>query len=191
MNGNEKTSLKQKLSEHRLLIIRILVLVFVIALTLYLLSIRDQIQDFEQYGYPGLFIVSLLSSATVLIPVPGVIVTSAFGAIFNPLWVAVVAGVGAGLGELSGYLAGFSGRGVVEKVESHKRMERWMAKYGDITVLVLAIVPNPVFDMAGITAGALKLPVWRFLFWVIIGKIIKMLAFAYGGASIVDWFTDL
>lgn len=177
------------LSGRRLLFVRILILVFVISLTIYLILIRERIQDFEQYGYPGLFLVSLLSSATVLVPVPGVLVTSAFGAIFNPILVALVSGVGAGLGELSGYLAGFSGRAVVEKVEKHQRLERWMAKYGDITIMVLAIIPNPAFDMAGMTAGALKLPIWRFLIWVILGKILKMLAFAYGGATIVNWFS--
>ena len=37
------------------------------------------------------------------------------GAIFNPIGVAVAAGLGAAIGELSGYLAGFSGQGVVER----------------------------------------------------------------------------
>ncbi len=168
-------------------ITRVMALLFVIGLTVYLLSIRDRIQDFEQYGYPGLFLISLISSATVLIPVPGVLLTSAMGAIFNPFWVAVIAGFGAGLGELSGYLAGFSGRGVVEKVKWHEHMESWVQKYGNWAILVLSIIPNPVFDVAGLTAGALKMPVQRFLFWCILGKIIKMLAFAYGGATIMDW----
>lgn len=180
---------RSKLSGTRLLVVRIVVLLFVVGLTIYLLSIRDRIQGFERYGYPGLFLVSLLSSATVLIPVPGVLVTSAFGAIFNPYWVALVAGIGAGLGELSGYMAGFSGRAVLEKVESHERMERWIEKYGEVTIFVLAVIPNPVFDMAGLTAGALKMPVVRFLFWCILGKIVKMLAFALGGATILGWFS--
>ncbi|MCJ7625849.1 MAG: hypothetical protein MUO76_20345, partial [Anaerolineaceae bacterium] len=94
--------------EKRLSILRILVLVFVIGLTIYLLSIREHIQHLEKYGYPGVFFMNLLSSATVLVPVPGVLVTSAMGAVFNPFWIAVAAGMGAGLGELSGYLAGFS-----------------------------------------------------------------------------------
>lgn len=168
-------------------IIRILVLIFVIALTVYLLSVRDRIQELEGYGYPGIFLVSLLSSATVLIPVPGVIVTSAMGAIFNPFWVAVVAGLGAGIGEISGYLAGFSGQAVIERVKWHEKLEKWIQKYGDLTILVLAIIPNPIFDMAGMTAGALKMPVGKFLVWCCIGKIIKMLAFSYGGATVIKW----
>ena len=175
--------------EKRLLIVRVVILVFVIALTIYLLTIRESIQDLAAYGYPGIFLISLLSSATVLVPVPGVLVTSAAGAIFDPLWVAVFAGLGAGLGELSGYLAGFSGRGVIEKKKWSERLEHWINKYGDLTILVLAIIPNPVFDMAGMTAGALKMPLARFLFWCILGKIIKMLLFAYSGATVIRWLT--
>lgn len=173
----------------RMIIIRILVLVFVIALTIILILNRDRIQGLEKYGYPGLFLLSLLSSASVLIPVPGVLVTSAMGAVFNPFWVAIVSGLGAGLGEISGYLAGFSGRGMIQKISWHKKLEEWISKYGEITILVLAFIPNPIFDMAGMTAGVLKLPVRRFLFWCILGKILKMLVFSYSGATIMRWFS--
>jgi membrane protein YqaA with SNARE-associated domain len=61
-----------------------------------------------------------------------------------------------------------------------------MRKYGDITVLVLALIPNPAFDMAGITAGALRLPIYRFLFFAWIGKILKMMLFAYGASSLIQ-----
>jgi membrane protein DedA with SNARE-associated domain len=37
----------------------------------------------------------------------------------------------------------------------------------------------------------LKMPVIKFLFWSMLGKILKMMAFAYGGSYILDkipWF---
>lgn len=168
--------------EQRTRIIRLLIFLGVVGLTVFLVLIRDQIRQFERYGYPGLFLVSLFSSATVLIPLPGVLFTSAMGAVFNPFWVAIAAGSGAALGELSGYLAGFSGQTIVENIKWHDRLENWMKKYGDWTILVLAFIPNPVFDMAGITAGVLKMSVFRFLLWCWIGKVLKMMLFAYGGA---------
>jgi uncharacterized membrane protein YdjX (TVP38/TMEM64 family) len=171
----------------RLTLVRILVLVFVLALTLGLLTFRDRISSLGAYGYPGIFLLSILANATVIIPLPGVILTSAMGAIFNPFWVAVAAGSGAGLGELTGYLAGFSGRAVVERTPWQLKLESWMRKYGDITIFLLAIIPNPFFDLAGITAGALRVPVWRFLLWCVLGKIIKMLAFAYLGNAWLQW----
>jgi uncharacterized membrane protein YdjX (TVP38/TMEM64 family) len=114
-----------------------------------------------------------------------VLFTSAMGAVFHPFWVALAAGVGAGIGELSGYLAGFSGQAVVESKPRYEKMVGWMRRYGDLTILVLAIIPNPLFDMAGIIAGVMKMPVWKFLLFCIVGKIIKMMAFAYLGSSIL------
>lgn len=175
--------LGKKLSKRTLNIIRAVVLLAVIALTVFLVIEREEIQALKAYGYPGIFLFSILANATIFVPVPGVMFTSAMGAVFNPLFVSIAAGTGAALGELSGYLVGFSGQAVVEGSERYQRVVRWMEKYGGITILVLAFVPNPLFDLAGIVAGILKMPIWKFLIYCIIGKILKMMIFAYAG----DW----
>jgi membrane protein YqaA with SNARE-associated domain len=169
-----KSNLRQR-------ILSILALVLIAGLTILLFIYRERIQKLEMLGYPGIFLISLLSNASLILPVPGVLFTSAMGAIFDPFWVAIAAGSGSALGELSGYLAGFSGRGVVTHTKWTDQLERWMRRYGDLTVLVLAIIPNPLFDVAGILAGALRMPLWRFILWCWLGKTIKMLFFAYGG----------
>lgn len=179
----ESLPLTQRLSKRTLNLIRVLVLLGVIALTVVLVINRERIQELEVYGYPGIFLVSILANATILVPVPGVVFTSAMGAVFNPFWVSIAAGTGAALGELSGYMAGFSGQAVVENAERYERVVAWMRKYGDITILVLAFIPNPLFDLAGMLAGVLKMNVWKFLFYCVVGKILKMLIFAYAG----DW----
>ncbi len=168
---------------------RVGIFLLVSGLSIYLILIRDRIQALEAYGYPGIFLISLISNATVIIPLPGVVVTSAMGAVFNPFWVALASGSGAALGETSGYLAGFSGHGVVQRTPLHDRLQEWMSKYGNLTVFVLALIPTPLFDVAGITAGALKMPLQRFLFYCWAGKVLKMLVFAYGGARILNWLS--
>jgi uncharacterized membrane protein YdjX (TVP38/TMEM64 family) len=160
---------------------------FVIALTVVLVIYREQIQALKAYGYPGIFLFSILANATILVPVPGVVFTSAMGAVFNPFWVSIAAGAGAALGELSGYLAGFSGQAVVENTERYQRVVGWMEKYGNVTILVLAFIPNPLFDLAGMVAGILKMPIWKFLIYCVVGKILKMMMFAYAG----DWAFNL
>ncbi len=167
--------------EKRLTILRWLALVFVIALTIILFLNRESIQYLERFGYVGIFLASLLTNASLLLPVPGVLITSAMGAVFNPLLVALAAGGGATIGEISGYLAGFSGQGIVEKTKWHDKLEGWMQKYGDLTIVVLAFIPNPAFDIVGMMAGAMKIPLYRFLIFCFIGKLLKMLAFAFGG----------
>lgn len=163
-------------------ITRILSLFFVIAISVYIYSIRDQASQLAVYGYPGIFLLSFMAYATVLLPAPGVAVVIAMGAVFHPLGVGVAAGAGAALGEITGYLAGFSGQAVIERVGIYDRLTKWMARNGPLTVLVLAAVPNPFFDIAGATAGALGMRMSKFLFWCWIGETIKMIIFAYSGA---------
>lgn len=162
-------------------ILRIIALVFVLTLTVLLVIKRDSVKQLEALGYPGIFLASLLTNATLILPIPGVLITSAMGAVFNPFWVALASSSGATVGELSGYLAGFSGQAVVENKKWYEKIENWMRKYGDVTILVLALIPNPAFDAAGMTAGVLKMPIHKFLIYCFIGKTLKMLAFAYGG----------
>lgn len=183
---SEQLAVEQK-PKSRANLVRLLTLLLVIAITVSVLIFRKQFTNLGAYGYPGIFLLSIVANATVIIPVPGVLLTSALGAVFNPFWVAVAAGAGASLGELSGYLAGFSGQMVIQNTSRYENLTKWMRKYGGVTIMVLALIPNPAFDLAGITAGALKMPVHRFLIWCCLGKILKMLVFAYLGASIFGW----
>ena len=178
------------ISKRRLVLARLLILILVVALSFFIFSIRDQAEELAKYGYPGIFLLSILSNATVLLPAPGVLFVFFMGAVFNPLGVAVAAGAGSAIGELSGYLAGFSGQAVIERVDFFERLSRWMEnnrRLSYLAILLLAFVPNPLFDLAGISAGTLKMPVSRFLFFCWIGKTFKMLLFAYGGASSLGW----
>ena len=163
---------------------RVLLLVAVMALTIVLLLNREKIQHLESYGYPGIFLLSILTNATILIPLPGVVFTSAMGAIFNPFWVAIASGSGAALGELSGYMAGVGGQVWLTNLDWYQRLEGWIKKYDNWPIILLAFIPNPLFDMAGFIAGAAKMPLWKFLLFTWIGKIAKMLLFAYLGAGI-------
>lgn len=171
-------------------ILRIVALLAVIGITIYIFSIRDRVEEFAQFGYPGIFLIALLANATVLLPAPGVAVIYAMGAIFNPFGVALAAGTGGALGELSGYLAGFSGQGMVERMDVYERIKPWVDKYGGWAILVLSAIPNPFFDAAGIAAGIARMPLHTFLLFTWIGQLIKMLIFALAGNYSVELYTD-
>ncbi len=170
-------------SKWLLTLARVLSLLFVIAISVYIFSIRDKAQELAIYGYPGIFVLSFLAYATVLLPAPGVAVVFTMGAVFNPLLVALAAGAGAALGELTGYLAGFSSQPIIQRVDIYQRMVQWLKKNGTLSILLFAAIPNPFFDLSGAAAGALKMPVYKFLLFTWIGETIKMLFFAYMGAS--------
>ena len=178
--------------KQRLNLVRILALLAVIGLSVLAFLYRDQLRSLAQYGYLGIFLLSFLANATILLPAPGVVFVFAMGAIYNPIGVALAAGAGSALGEISGYLIGFSGQGVVENKVRYQRILTWMQEHPhlrNLAILILAFIPNPLFDLAGIAAGTLRVPITSFLFFTLLGKIGKMLLFAYLGASSLDWFT--
>jgi uncharacterized membrane protein YdjX (TVP38/TMEM64 family) len=113
------------------------------------------------------------------------------GGVFHPIGVALAAGSGAALGELTGYLAGFSGRGVAARAPVFERMAAWTMRNGGWAVMLMAFIPNPFFDVAGAAAGALRMPIVKFLAWAWAGKVLKMLLFAYAGSASIDWLARL
>ncbi|MBN1452583.1 MAG: VTT domain-containing protein [Anaerolineales bacterium] len=171
-------------------ILRILALLVVVAITVYIYSIRNRVEEFATYGYPGIFLVALMANATIFLPAPGVAVVFAMGSIFNPLGVALAAGTGGALGELSGYLAGFSGQAVIENTGAYDRIHPWVVKYGSWAILVLSAIPNPFFDIAGVAAGIAKMSLRRFLVACWIGQLVKMALFAYAGFYSLDWLLN-
>jgi uncharacterized membrane protein YdjX (TVP38/TMEM64 family) len=170
---------------------RLLALAFSLTITVVILLYRDQILHLGAYGYLGVFLISMLGTATVILPVPSLAVVFAGGGVLNPLLVGLVAGLGEPIGELTAYLAGYAGNAVVEDSERFARIRHWMEQRGFVTLFVLSVIPNPLFDWAGIAAGMLKFPVPRFLLACWMGKTIKAVAIAYLGSVSVLWFEEL
>ncbi|MBK6794050.1 MAG: VTT domain-containing protein [Anaerolineales bacterium] len=162
----------------------------VIGITVYVYSIREHVEEFAQYGYFGAFLIMLIANATVILPAPGVAVIFAMGGVLNPLGVALAAGVGGALGEMTGYLAGYSGQAAVENTQLYNRILPFLQKYGAWVILVLSSFPNPFFDVAGIAAGIAKIPIWQFMLACWVGQTIKMGLFAFAGAYSLDWIAS-
>ncbi|KAF0107148.1 MAG: hypothetical protein FD146_1989 [Anaerolineaceae bacterium] len=167
--------------------LRVLALLAVAGITVGAYLLRDQVENLAAFGYPGIFLIVLISYATILIPVPGLAVVFAMSGVFHPAGVALAAAAGGAVGELSGYLAGFSGRAVIENWKRYEKITAWVRKYGGPAIMLLAAIPNPVFDVVGVAAGALKMPVHKFFLWVLPGQLIKMLVIAYAGSLSLEW----
>lgn len=148
------------------------------------------LEEFLLYGYLGIFLLTVVCSATIIFPLPGEAVLIAAGGALNPFWLGLVASIGGALGELTGYLAGYWGRKIIvgEYQERYQQAERWMRRYGIPTVFVFALVPLLLFDLAGIAAGALRFPLWKFLLACWVGKLIRSLAEAYLGWGSFQFF---
>ena len=165
----------------RLRIVQALTVVAVIAALGAALYFRERLKELEQYGYVAVFLVGLVGDATVILPLPGLAFIFVMGGIFNPWIVGIVGGVAQGLGELTGYMAGYSGQTWVDEDRVYDWMTRWMRRYGSLAIFVMAAIPNPLFDVGGLAAGALRFPIAKFLASCVAGKVVKGIAFALAG----------
>ena len=154
-----------------------------VVLSLGLLLIpADTVERLGAFGYIGVFVLVLLSSATVVLPSPAVGVALIAGRSLNPWLVGLLSGVAAGIGEITGYLVGSGGNQIAMRSRYYQRVERWVSRWGLLTIFVLAAIPAPILDLAGIAAGAMGMPFRRFLLACIAVKTLRFIGVAWIGA---------
>ena len=172
----------------------LLMLLLVIVITAVLFIFRDKVSEFGNYGYLGAFLISLVTNGTIILPMPGILLLFALGASFNPFLIGIAGGAGGILGELTGYVAGYSGGSIVSKNQAYINTVKWVRRWGAIVVFIFSATPLPM-DILGIVAGALRYPVWKFLLVGWVGKSLlytgMALAGAWGWEMLVDGSLNL
>ena len=155
-----------------------LILVIAITVGIYLVYGRhpERLVELKNYAYGGAFLISLIGNATVILPGAVLPILSAIGVVLypvtgpvGPIVVGLVGGIGAAIGEITGYMVGYSGRGVVERIKLYNRLVAWVKRWGAMAIFVFSLVPV-FFDLAGIAAGALRFPLWRFILVCWLGR---------------------
>lgn len=137
-------------------------------------------------GYIGVFLASLIGSASIIVPIPFFVVIVGAGAVLNPWLVGIAAALGATIGELTSYGVGYaSGSVLSEKKKKYEiwfhKAEKWFEKYrGFATVVIFAATPLP-FDIIGLVCGAAEYNIKKFLFATLIGKLVANIALAFIG----------
>lgn len=142
------------------------------------------------FGYLGIFIVEAIANATLFFPIPGAIFTMASGLFLNPIIVGIYAGLGAAVGELTGYLIGFGGGVLIEDKVEFKPMRRFYAKYGLWTVYIFSAIPFP-FDIIGIICGVLRVRPLVFFVLTALGKITSRVMLAAVGTQVANIFIGI
>ncbi|VVC03058.1 SNARE associated Golgi protein [Candidatus Burarchaeum australiense] len=168
----------------------IVLFVLTLAVIIYSFVTKSTVERLvHTYGYLGVAVVMFMSSATVILPAPGLAVVFAAGGFLNPYLLGLFAGVGAALGEITGYLAGYGGREALydSKNERVKRVQKWVERNGFLTIFVFAVIPNPLFDVVGIAAGGMKYDWKKFLLAALIGNVIKATCIALLGVKFFGW----
>ncbi len=134
---------------------------------------RHQLQGFSTYGYIGVVIACFLANATVFLPAPSTVVVISMASIYNPLVVAVLGGLGATLGELTGYGLGYYGRSFIDETVNRKFVSV-LDRHGAKAVLIFAFLPLPLFDVIGTFSGISRMNLWKFLLACVVGKTVKL-----------------
>lgn len=171
-----------------------ILIVLLICLVSFWLAINPAwVQRFGHWGYFGAFLISLVASATIILPAPGIVVIMAMGAALNPIGLGIVAGIGSAFGELTGYAAGRGGRALIP-TQSQKQFEQIQTltrKYGPVLLALLAAIPFPLFDFAGIVAGMMRMRIVNFFLAVAVGKSIKYTIMILIGTSSLYWLQQM
>ena len=149
------------------------------------------IPRYGRYAYLAIFLICLLSSFTILFPAPGTVLWLLLVKFLelNKVLAALVGSIGGSLGEITAYYVGYTGRAVIvpQYSQRYEIAERWMRRYGGITIFFFAFTWFP-FDLAGIAAGALKYPLGKFLLFCLAGRLPRHLIEAYAGVSLLELF---
>ena len=168
------------------LIVPLLTSILVVAATVVIFLFRDRIVEFRELGYLGAFLISLLSTAAIFLPAPGLLLLIPLGTALNPFLVGLVGAVGGTLGEITGYILGYSGSVHVQNNRVYARADSWMRKRGFLTIFLFALIPFLPIDVASIVAGALRFHLGKYLLACFLGKALLYLAVVVGGAWGLD-----
>ncbi len=162
----------------------VLTILMAVAIVVY----KEEVKELQHYGYMGAFFISILGGATIIIPVPMLAVVFALGGVMPSPW---LVGLSAALGETVGALTIYmTGHGAGRAISSSKqgriqkaydRMLDLIERRGAITLLAVTSVVNPFFYPAAFACGALRFGLRKYIFIVLIGKIIKCMTVVYAG----------
>ena len=167
------------------------ILAIVIAVFYFYNKYPDKIESLQEYGYLGAFLISILLNATVVLPAGNFLVLAALGAALpSATLVGLAGGLGAAIGEITGYAAGYSGQAIVKKHGLYYRFEEWLKRWGFWTIFGLSAAPL-FFDLAGIAAGVLRFPFWKFFIACWLGRTLLYIIIAWAGALGWEALLDL
>jgi membrane protein YqaA with SNARE-associated domain len=145
-----------------------------------------------QYGYFGIFLLSLIGALSIFFPIPYTVVIFTLGQSFEPVWIAVAAGLGSAVGEFSGYLLGFGGRKAIS--ERYKKKMNFLVKlfnkFGLVVIFLFALTPLPD-DLLFIPLGVMRYSIIRMFVPALIGKFCMNLIVAYSGRFSIQIIRDI
>lgn len=147
-------------------------------------------QLFGPYRYLGVFAVSLIGTASIIIPIPYTLLIlnlSMSSTQWDPIPLIIAGGLGSAIGEMSGYALGYFGRKVISPERQRKMsyLVKIFDRYGPLAIFVFAVTPLPD-DLLYIPLGILKYKFYKAFIPTIIGKFLMVSIIVYFGRTAGD-----
>jgi len=160
-----------------------------------------------RFGLLGVLVVAFIAGSTfsvtaipvpywlVVLTLPGILAPQ--WGILSPVWVGLMAALGASLGQLITFMIGYGGRGISEKITSkissrfYNKAMNWAQKHGSWAVFLMSAAINPLHLPMTIAIAALGYPPHKFFIFCFLGVALKSLIIAFCGyfglTSIFSW----
>lgn len=146
-----------------------------------------------QFGYFGVFLVSLVGTMAIVVPIPYTLVILGLGAAgWDPLLLTIAGGSGSAIGELAGYFLGYYGRRIISE-ERQRKMDYFLKLFGKYTpaaIFIFALTPLPD-DLLFIPLGILQYSLFKAFIPAILGKTLMCYILATFGKIYGDLLTLL
>ncbi|WP_456474470.1 YqaA family protein [Candidatus Pyrohabitans sp.] len=141
----------------------------------------------ESYGMLGLFIVILIGSSPLPVPVEVFALTMvSLGA--SPLATVVLATIGATLGGMLTYSIGYGIikiSGLESKMkEKGEKARRWFEHHGAYAVFLFALAPLP-YDAIALVSGAARMRITSFVTATLTGRLLRYALVVSGGQEVL------
>ncbi len=131
------------------------------------------------FAYAGAFLITLLSNAAVVVPVPYIpIVAHISDTAGNPAAVVLLASLGSVLGESVAFFVGRVETGLFTGHPWYERLRGFFSREARafLFLLLFAMPLNPFFDVGGFAAGALGISFRTFFVAVWLGRVVRFTA---------------
>ena len=126
----------------------------------------------SQFGYFGVFLISLIGTMAIIIPIPYTLVILLLGVEgWDPLLLTIAGGTGSALGEFAGYLLGYYGRRIISR-DRQRKMDYFLklfGRYSPVAIFFFALTPLPD-DLLFIPLGILRYSPIKAFIPAILGK---------------------
>jgi membrane protein YqaA with SNARE-associated domain len=168
--------------------------------SIYLVFNWEYVEQLQNGGLWGLFLLSLFAGSPIPIPTPSMILTFTLGSILNPALVGLVSGMGNGIGNALIYWSGRGGHAFFKSLivpsqdkEPPSRIGRFFKKLKIqqllerargrvlLSVFLLSIYPNPVLTPMILAMGASRFSFVRFFATICAGKLVQSMLLSYLG----------